>query len=705
MKYRKDKRTKKSIALEVAVLTLLMVPVWGGPDFAEAAEAQQKSRDITVTAAKTEVEIKAEPQAVEVITAEDIKRLGADNVTAALRLAANLDLSKAGMTGNAVMLRGMSTTHSLILVNGKRIAGEDTDVTQNVYTLNRINVDSIERIEIVRGASSALYGSDAMGGVINIITKVPEKEQTTAGFTTGSDEINNYYRFDFGKDGRWSTSFDARFTKVRADNHYAYDVSSSGAVTDGYNRTMYGPKQYFNFDAVYDFENANQNKLRFGANYLKEHLRSDYANTTATVFTDSGLVTAAPSASLLVNDNKREFYDNEGYGFDLAYSGETKQNKYEFRVYYNQLEKDSHLYNDRVLPNEQVTITFPPMMHQDPLHFDYSAMYPKTDYDHAKYYTWVMEGKDTAYLGDRHTLTFGGEFRKVDYQGTRLAAPLDDGTKQSADRDVDSYAGYVEDLWQANDKLLVVPSVRAEHNSQFGSNATPKLGITYSFDEHTRFKANYGRGYKAPSISELYMRMHRAMGVTTVDVYGNPDLQPEKSLSYDFSLEAERSANFGKLTYYNNKVTNLISAEAINDDGTQNRYVNIGAAQINGIEAELGRHLNDRLTVKMTNAYIDATNKGTGERLNNRAKNTTTLQLLYDDHQEKGISAVLWDEFSDSYRYNDQEYSYNTVNFSLQKKWSKDLSTFFGVDNILNKKVDDLYIDGRVWRVGAEVKF
>ena len=66
---------------------------------------------------------------------------------------------------------------------------------------------------------------------------------------------------------------------------------------------------------------------------------------------------------------------------------------------------------------------------------------------------------------------------------------------------------------------------------------------------------------------------------------------------------------------------------------------------------------------------------------------------------------MLWDEFSDSYRYNDQEYSYNTVNFSLQKKWSKDLSTFFGVDNILNKKVDDLYIDGRVWRVGAEVKF
>lgn len=692
---------KKNMALKMAALLCLAAPVYSG-GVAAAEEAALRSRDVIVTAARTAEEIKAEPQAAEVVTAEDIKRLGADNVTSALRLAFGVNLSKSGMTGNAVMLRGMSTNHTLIMIDGKRMAGEDTDVTQNVYALNRINVDSIERIEIVRGPSSALYGSEAMGGVINIITKVPEKQQTTIGLTTGTEEINNYYRFDLGKQGKWSTSFDTRFTKARGVGRHEYAVSSSGAVTDGTNKSMYGNKQYFDFDALYDFENANKNKLRLGLNYWKEHLRSDYADTRATVFTSSGSMMGATTDTLLVHDNKREFYDNSGYGFDLAYSGETERDNYEFRVYYNQMKKDSHLYNDRVLPQEQVSITLPT---GGSMNFDYSGMYPKMDYDYAKYYTWVAEGKDTVYLGDNHILTFGGEYRKVNYEGTRLAAPNDDGTKRSAERGVNSYAGYVADLWQVSDKLLLTPSVRLEHNSQFGSNATPKLGMTYSFDPQTRFKANYGRGYKAPTISELYMRMHRAMGVTTVDVYGNPDLEPEETLSYDLSLEAERGDTFAKLTYYNNDVSNLITTETINGDASQNRYVNIGKAEINGVEAELGQHLSDNLTVKATHAYIDAKNAITGTRLNNRAKNATTIQLLYDDRQEKGINAVLWQEFTNSYRYNDQNYSYNTLNFSICKKWDKDVSTTFGLDNMLDKKVDDLFIDGRVWRVGMEVKF
>lgn len=673
------RRKKKNAALELAAMLLFVAPVCSGSIAAAAEEEPLRSRDVIVTAARTAEEIKAEPQAAEVVTAEDIKRLGADNVTGALRLAFGVNLSKSGMTGNAVMLRGMSTNHTLILVDGKRVAGEDTDVTQNVYALNRINVDSVERIEIVRGPSSALYGSDAMGGVINIITKVPERQQTTIGLTTGTEEINNSYRFDLGRQGNWSTSFDARFTKARGIGRHEYAVSGS-SVTDGMNRAMYGPKQYFDFDAQYDFANANKNKLRFGLNYYKEHLRSDYADVWNTGF------------NLYTNKDKREFFDNEGYGFDVLYTGETQRNDYEFRVYYNQLKKDSRLYNGRGnLPGPMENIL--------------GGMYPKTDYDQAKYNTWVAEGKDTMVLSDDHILTFGGEYRKMEYEGTRLAAPDADGTKRSAARDVNSYAGYVADLWQVGDKLLLTPSVRLEHNSQFGSNATPKLGLTYSFDSDTRFKANYGRGYKAPTISELYMRMHRAMGTTQIKVYGNPDLQPEKALSYDFSLEAERGKSFGKITYYNNAVSNLIATESTNAEGTDNRYINVGKADINGVEAELGHHLSDNLTVKATHAYIDAKNAITGSRLNSRAKNTTTIQLLYDDHQEKGISAVLWDAFTDSYRYNDKDHSYNTLNFSLQKKWDKDVSTTFGLDNILNKKVDALFIDGRVWRVGVEVKF
>lgn len=678
-RYKKKKLYASRMAvLSAAVLAGMSMPV--GAAETTAADTVVQTKDVIVTATKTEAEVQAVPQAVEVITKEDIQRTGANDVLTALSLANNLNLSRAGMTGNAVSLRGMSTNHTLILVDGKRYAGEDTDVTTNVYALQRLNVSDIDRIEIVRGPSSSLYGSEAMGGVINVITKTPEKVGGTVGVVTGTRNTAEYFNVSSGKHGRWSAAVDGRFDKQRAMNRYDYSVSSTGAVTDGYDRSMYGMRRTFHGGAVYDFENANKNKLRFDIDYMNEDLRSDYADTKSA------------SGKLYYNKNKHEWYHNEQKGFSVEYTGKTNRNEYQFRTYYNQLEKHSNLVNERAFPS--------PMMENI-----LGSIYPKADMDYAKYNTWVTEAKNTKYIGDHHNLTFGGEYRRLEYEGTRLGGSTTGLNKKISAKDVDSYAGYIEDLWQVNDKLLLIPSVRLEHNSQFGSEATPKIGATYNINNHWRFKANYGKGYKAPTLSELYMVMNRAMGVATVHVEGNPNLQPEKTYSYDFSIEADKGANFGKLTYFNNKVSNLIDTESTQSDNEYwSKYINVGKAQINGVELEIGRHLNDRWTIKATHNYLDAVNKITGNRLNNRAQNTTTFQLIYDDHKEDGISAVLWDQFASRYRYNDEDYTYNTLNFSLNKKWTKDFSTYAGIDNILNKKVDDLYIDGRMWRVGAEWK-
>ena len=272
---RKKSYAEKISAVSAAVLAALTMPVWA----ADADAAVVQTKDVIVTATKTEAEVKAVPQAVEVITKEDIQRTGANDVLTALSLANNLNLSRAGMTGNAVSLRGMSTNHTLILVDGKRYAGEDTDVTTNVYNLQRLNVSDIERVEIVRGPSSSLYGSDAMGGVINIITKTPEKAGGTVGIVTGTRNTAEYFNVNSGKHGRWSAVVDGRIDRQRAINRYAHSVSSSGAVTDGYDRSMYGMRRTFHGGAVYDFENANKNKLRFDVDYMNEDLRSDYADT------------------------------------------------------------------------------------------------------------------------------------------------------------------------------------------------------------------------------------------------------------------------------------------------------------------------------------------------------------------------------------------------------------------------------------------
>lgn len=363
----KNSKISKMSALSLTVLSALSMSVYAA-DVSQGGDTQVKTKDVVVTATKTAAEVKAVPQAVEVIDSEDIQRMGANDVLTALSLANNLNLSKAGMTGNAVSLRGMSTNHTLILIDGRRQAAEDTDVTTNVYALERMNVSDIDRIEIVRGPSSALYGSDAMGGVINIITKTPEKAGGTIGAVTSTENTGAYFNFNFGKHGRWTTSVDGRIDKQRAINRYTYAEGYSSftgkvnSITDGYNRYMYGIRNNFHFNAIYDFENTNQNKLRFDIDYMKENLRSDFANTLSQIYTGDGYLMSmgpsmpkAPQEWILTNNNKREWYHNEQKGFSVEYTGKTQKNEYQFRSYYNQLEKHSNLVNDRVLPADKVT--------------------------------------------------------------------------------------------------------------------------------------------------------------------------------------------------------------------------------------------------------------------------------------------------------------------------------------------------------------
>ena len=158
---------------------------------------------------------------------------------------------------------------------------------------------------------------------------------------------------------------------------------------------------------------------------MKENLRSDFANTLSQIYTGDGYLMSmgpsmpkAPQEWILTNNNKREWYHNEQKGFSVEYTGKTQKNEYQFRSYYNQLEKHSNLVNDRVLPADKVTVIIPqamrPMVGMDQMEFNYANMYPATDYDYAKYNTWVTEARNTMYIGDNHNLTFGGEYRRLE---------------------------------------------------------------------------------------------------------------------------------------------------------------------------------------------------------------------------------------------------------------------------------------------------
>lgn len=667
---------KQQTLLTLSVLLGLSSPVY-------AQDIQNNdvivTPDVVVTATRTQEEVKAVPQTVEVITKEDIEQLGATDVYSALRLAANVDVTSAGMAGHNVMIRGMSTNHTLILIDGKRFAGEDTSATQNVYALGRLSMSNIERIEIVRGSASAQYGSDALGGVINIITKKSKEPSVMVGLSTGSEAINNYYHIDFGKQGNFSSTFDMRFSDVRK-NMQAGDEGSN----------YYGPIQDFNFAGTWDLGNDKEIDLTLG--YYNEHTKADYADK----YTSTGV--------FQTSKDKKEWYDYRRYDYSLGYSGKTDNSDYMIRTFYSRLDKENNLYNYRD--------NFP-----GPMENILGSMYPKYDWDKSTYTLWGIEGKNTVQLSDNHLLTFGGEYRQNKVEGTRLSDGGDNvhqvsqsgngivSNKYYSDKEINTWAGYIQDEWQVNDKLLVIPSVRYDHDSSFGGEVAPKIGATYFISDNSRIKANWGKGFKAPTISELYMAMHRAMGGQTVNVYGNPDLKPEKSTSWDISFEAEKDNNFGKLTYFNNDVKNLITTKQIGSSYYDQSYVNVDEAEIDGVEMEIGRNLDDKWTIKATSNWLDATDKVSGDRLDNRARNMTTLQLLYDDHDDWGYSVILWQQWANKYHYDDNDYNFTTTNFVLNKKFGEGNRVYAGVDNIFDKKISDIGLDGMIWRFGAEWTF
>ena len=631
---------------------------------------------LVVTATRSPLEEKKIPNVVQVIRREQIENLGATDIFSALRLADNLNLSK-GMAGNNVMLRGMSTNHTLILVDGKRSAGEDTAVTTNVYALQRISLSNVERIEILRGTASALYGSDALGGVINIITRKPKKPELTVGLATGTDEINNYYHYDFGKQGKFSGTLDARFIDLRKK------IYKSGSSS------YFGPRQEYSFKGIWDLGKTKE--LELGVGFYKDKTHNQTADEIR--------------KGMYVKKDTQEWNDFLRQEYSLEYRGLTEGGDYMLRTYYSNLKKENENFHHRPL--------FPGKMEKM-----LGGMYHRYDFDKSQYSILGVEGKNTTKLNRRHTLTWGGEYRHTGGEGTRIGEAGDHvyiitqngKSKFYSDKTISTYAGYLQDVITVNDKLMLIPSVRYDHDNTFGGEVSPKVGAAYSLSENSRIKVNWGKGFKAPTISEMYFAMHRSMGGMMVNVYGNPNLKPEKNTSWDVSLEAEKGKTHGKLTWFHNDVNNLIASAHLPGGGKYDSYyVNINKAKIQGMETLIGHEFNRHWSTKVTYSYLDAKDKNTKEFLNNRARHNGTVQLAYSDGTINPFKTILWAEYCKDYHYNEGKYSYTTLNLTMNKVINRDLRVYAGIDNLFNKRYEneDTGFDtaGRVWRLGAEMKF
>ena len=633
---------KSSLALTLCILSAISSSGYA----AEKSDMITYSLDeVVVTATKTELTQKENPRSVEVITKEDIQNTGAISVRDALRTATNIDIVSVNHGGGEnISIRGGDTDGVLILVNGRRVAGENYFMSQgsNAYALDRLNLSNVDHIEILRGPASAIYGSGAMSGVINIITKKSEKPEFSVGVATGTNEMSNYYHYDTGKNGKVSVNFDVNFSKLR-------NIDSKAGKN-----LLHGPKQAYNLNL--DYEMDENNNLNLMLDYAKDNLE--------TRMRDFSVSSSAP------DDLKYPItsFTSERKTIALTYDGKNSNSDYSLSASYSQLNRDP-----------------------------YAADTPGTN--EKKYKSWNIEARDTIRTSDNNKLIFGGEYR-----GDKASIYSGDNTVKNTDQ----YSLYLYDEYRVDNKLLLTPAIRYDYHKSFGSHTSPNLGATYFISDKSRFKANYGTSYRAPSVDELYGAFTHGGLWGGMAIVGNPDLKPEKSKGWEISYEQEfGDTTSAKLTYFDNKKEDAISYKIEMASPSQmGKFYNIDSTSSKGVEFEIKHDFGKGFTLVGNYNWLDSVDDTTGERLNYNARNTYMAKLMWTEPIKKEWNITAWNKWYTDFQYDsDTVYSVNTFNFTVTKRWGDKYRVFAGIDNVFNKDLSDMGYYGRLWRVGAEMKF
>lgn len=701
---------KKELSKLVLTTLLTGSVLWGGTAFAAEENLQEFSLDtMVVTATRTAMTVKETPSTVEIVDSKKLEQTQAKTLHDALKGALGVNVFNDFQGRSNVSIRGSESRHVLIMVDGKRLGGEAAYNSANAWDVDRIRMEDVERVEIIRGPAGALYGSDAMGGVINVITKTPDK--TTA-------DIN--YEYGWYEDGK-GAGYKGNLYLQGAEGNYSYKINAGlnknrpymDPKGSGDSMNFYGKQQPISLSVGYKFDNGN--KLSVDFSKIKEN--NQKSTTTQTVMVPGKVW--QDKIQTIYNDNKRTDYA-------ITYQGSDDKQDWMFRAYKSVFDK--HYMNQN---NTRMTMGGRPGA--------WKLQDPKIDT--VKRTLSVIEGKDTFNLSDKNKLTAGFEYRKDESEGTRLKKPntsLADGNAHDAyDKAAINYlAAYVQDEFRPDDKWLIIPSVRFDHSDQFSNKLTSNLAATYNAADDVRIKAVVGQGYKTPTVNDLYIfwEMYAANPGGKGQFYvGNPDLKPEKSLSYELSVEKDwGDRSTVHLGVFRNEVKDLISTywtgKLTDDDpdlypGVKGdmimAYENIPEATLQGVELYGSHRLGKNIYLNAGYTFLDAKDKTNGTRLKDRAKHQVTFGVSY---QPENIYA--WDLSFDlvsniGYYFNNGDKStmghfvYETKDFTIanimaSRHLNKDTKIYLGVDNISNHQNFGPYSDGnlgRLYRVGMEYKF
>jgi len=540
------------------------------PDAAAAPALQS----VVVTATRHGMLETAAPAALSVVTRRQIEARGADNLLDALRGETGVSLQGRAIGGRKVLsLRGMDSKHTLFLVDGRRVGASDGVIGHSDFQYDWIAVEDIERIEVVRGPMSVLYGSEALGGVVNVITREPGETWRGSASAEGS-------RADGGRGG------DGQRVALRLD----------GPLGAGRGLFLRAGAAATRLDAlasaadplISELEGREKDDAWLGLAWRGDGRRVDFEHRAGREQRDAGA---------RERSGRRRYHDTvnlleralTSLGWETAWTGAAglPAGTGQLRAYRSRLDVE----NQR---SAGVAVN-PPQQIDDR----------------------VLEGQARMGFG-AHALTGGFEARNE-----ALADPgLPGGRSVSRSR-----ALYVQDELALTPRLGLTLGLRHDRYALFGDEWSPRLYGVWQADAAWTVKGGYSHGFKAPNLKQIVPGA-RAEGPNTF--LGNPALQPERSRGIELGVGYAAGATQAQLMVFDQRVDDLIevqlvAAGAVPGVGTYT-YANLARARLRGGEASLAQTLGHGFALQLSYAYLDA-RAAAGQRLDKRPRHSATLRL------------------------------------------------------------------------------
>ena len=688
---------KKHLSLQ-ALLTLSLLTLIPGTGAVAASEmdkgvsnkdqkkmSRQVADEMVVTASRTEKRSIDVPVTTEIVTREDIELAGVTDLGDLISKHVTGHFHKYNGLLSPVGLRGFRTEahgtdlagHVLILIDGHRMG------TGNAA---KINLDRIERVEVIKGPASALYGSAAMGGVINLITKKGDGKlggsigaeygsfDYLKGMVSAGGEVNEKFRF---------------FASVSADTINDYDDPRFGTV---YNTGV----DKANIGGNFTYSINEQHEIRLGGNY---------ASLTSETPSWLNWETYSGYDRATKKDNDKSI----GYA-DLEYNGDYFGDALHWRALFYYL--------------------------WDKNHWNWGAIDAKSDQTKYIDTTWGTDHQFTWKMNEWNTLLTGFLVETMEKKAWGMeeyqpSAPYTPGM------DYDNHAVFIQDsLDLLDNRLNIIAAGRYDRfkvttkpaesgsyadfheRSEDYSRFTPKIGVGVKFfDERLRLRANLGEGFKSPTADQLSADYVNNAGVRFL---GNPNLDPETSLSYGFGVDVLLEAFTIKVDWYHTDYENKIVQESSEElEQKTTTYANHGDAVVSGLDTTLEWKLDQTFTLPFTASLW--TNLAIS--LDNEDKETGQDMLYISDYEIKsgldlgygGLSAQLshvlvGPQMITNYdTYQDEEKgSFDYWDLTIRYQFAKHWEIKGSVLNIFDQEVE--WVRGhlmpeRNYRIGLTYRF